>query len=619
MTSTKKTAVRGTQCLSCGGSVPIYSRGSIQVVCPYCRSTLLRKDLGWQDAGKMALLAEDLSPFYVGMRGQYKDSPFTVVGRLQQQYAEGIWNEWLLQLEGRHSLWLSEGSGQFYLTSASTTSELLPAFESVQLGQRLVLEGAAYSVANIEHAHCIASEGEIPFAALSGQASHLVDLVGENGRFATLDYSDEVTRLYTGRVIELSELQLKNMEGKPLQQQQVQELRCAGCGNAVIRNNPASLSIACSSCKLVNDTAGGKLIHAYSQAQITLAPHIPLGSKGILQGRSYEVIGFMHCSSGDRWDEYLLYNPSQGVSWLVCASGHWTLSRTCPAPRDMDRKILYNNRTYKRFCSYNAHVDGVLGEFYWQVKKGQTTECSEYICPPYVLTREKSSREIVWSEGCYISGDEVAEAFAVKPLRRHGKGMNQPSPAIAGYIIVYLASLLLSLIISAVIHFNQTQIISLGDLTLDATTGQASLASEPFSLKQAHSLFRIHTSTSVNDDWVDVQYRLTNQATGESRSMNREVAFYSGHDSDGYWSEGSRDDYASLANVTAGDYVLEVDAEAQSSRNISVRMEATHGEGSDKNLWLIWLALALGPVLAGIYKYNFEKTRWDDSDYPWES
>jgi hypothetical protein len=103
--------------------------------------------------------------------------------------------------------------------------------------------------------------------------------------------------------------------------------------------------------------------------------------------------------------------------------------------------------------------------------------------------------------------------------------------------------------------------------------------------------------------------------------MNREVAYYSGYDSDGSWSEGSTSDEASLANVPAGTYVLEVSAETDKSIRpaVSAKVTVSHGQSSSKNIWLILIVLGIGPLLAGINKYYFEKRRWDASDHPWES
>lgn len=629
MVSDKPAAVRNTACSSCGAQVPIYSRASVQAVCPFCRSTLIRTDLQWETIGKMAALAEDLSPLYVGLRGNYGKTRFTIIGRLQQQYGEGIWNEWLLQLENRRTAWLGEGSGLFYLTVPSTTTEILPEFESLHLGQSLRLDGKQYTVSNIENARCIATEGEIPFSADPGHSANLVDLTGENGGFASLDYSDEQAKLYTGKTLNLNDLQLDAIDTRELQQQPSKELRCAGCGNAVTLQNPASLVIACASCSLVNNVSpGGKLAVAFAQAQQKLRPKIALGSHGILEGNSYEVIGFIGRSGGgDAWDEYLLYNPAQGTRWLVCADGHWSFIKTCSAPAlatALQRNsVFHKSRTYKHFSTYSANVQSVLGEFYWRVTRGEKSDCSDYICPPYVVSCEKSEKEIVWSEGCYIDAAEIAQAFASEKTSTSGVGINQPSPEILGYVATFVISMALAVLIGIIFNL-QSQHISIGRLELTKQDKTAKLVSEPFTLKAAHGSLQIKTNTSVSNEWANFEYSLVNQGTGETRLMNREIAYYSGHDSDGSWSEGSTNDVAVLANVTAGSYVLEVNAETENAAVENLRpmiradISATHANSNSGNTWLLFLGLGIFPLLAAIRKYFFEKKRWDASDHPWE-
>lgn len=617
-----KKAVRNAACASCGAQVPIYSRASVQAVCPFCRSTLVRTDVHWDAVGQMAILADDLSPFFVGMRGKYKQTNFTVIGRLQQQFDEGIWNEWLLQLDNRRTSWMGEGSGLFYLTVPSTSSESLPEFNNLNLGQQLLLDGKYYSVSNIERARCIATEGEIPFAATPGESANFVDLSGENGSFASLDYSDDLPKLYIGKTVGLDELELEARDGKPIKQQMTDALRCAGCGNAVSLRNPASLLVACSSCGMANNvSAGGKLLVAYSQTTAKLHLNIPLGSTGSLGGHSYEVIGFLRLSGGgDLWDEYLLYNPAKGIRWLVCAQGHWTFVQPANAPSVVNGDISYKNKSYKHFATYTANVVSVLGEFYWQVKRGDTTRCSDFICPPYIMTSEKTAKEIVWSQGTYLSGAEIASAFNVDEARRKGNGINQPAPSILGYVAAFCLSMVVVLLVDMFVHPKNIQNINFNYLQLTNSSNSSELVSEPFTLNASHSLFKVHADTSVSNDWVALQYRLTNQATGETRIMNRDVSYYSGSDSDGAWSEGSASDDAVLANVTAGTYVLEVNGETDASMRpaVNVSIYATHGEPSLKNFWLVFIILVIGPLLAGLNKYYFEKRRWDASDHPWE-
>lgn len=623
MVTDVKNAVRNTACASCGAQVPIYSRASVQAVCPFCRSTLVRTDMDWNSVGEMAALADDLSPFYLGMRGKYQHLNFTIIGRLQQQFDQGVWNEWLLQLDNRRTSWLGEGSGLFYLTVPSTSTEVLPEFTSVGLGQKLLLDGKSYSVSNIETARCIATDGEIPFAATPGETSHLVDLVGENGAFATLDYSDELPKLYTGKTIGLDELEFETRDGKPLKLQSTEALRCSGCGNAVTLRNPASLLVTCSSCGAANNvSASGKLVIAYNQTIEQLHPDLPLGSTGVIQGYSYDVIGFMRLSSeGDSWDEYLLYNPSQGVRWLLCAQGHWSFVWATSAPAnvvaDITFSFSYKAKKFKHFAGYKAKVVAVLGEFYWQVKRGDIAECNDFICPPHILSSEKSAKEIVWSEGTYIEGSQIAAAFNIEEIKQKGEGINQPSPGVKNYVTAFVVSVILIILIDTFVH-PRPQTITFNSLEM-ISSNTSELTSDPFEIKAPHSFFRIYANSNLRNDWASLEYRLTNQATGETRIMNREVSYYYGSDSDGSWSEGSPGDQAVIDKVAAGTYVLEVsgETEARARPDVKIDIKATHGEASSKNFWLIFVALAIGPILAGIRKYSFERRRWDNSDHPW--
>lgn len=612
-----------TQCKSCGASFPLQSRASIQVVCPYCRSCLVRNELDWEEAGKMAMVASDLSPFAIGMRGQFRNTGFTIIGRIQQQYEDGYWNEWLLFLDNGKDCWLSEGSGLFYLSKETPFDELIPTANELQLDQQLMLAGKPYQVSNIETAACVATEGEIPFTAHPGEKNLLVDLQNTAGLFATLDFSDSKPKLYTGRVVGLEELHLKNANQKEAAKVHTKDLRCAGCGNAVATQDPNSLMVVCSSCKTVNDVSPeGKLIRAYSQAEKQLSPKLPIGTKGVLDGAAWEVIGYMRrTGGGGYWDEYLLFNAKLGVRWLVCSDGHWSFVKTCSKPSvNAGGNIYYLGRSYKHYASYSSTVDGVLGEFYWRVKKNDKAECADFISPPYVISSEKSAKETTWSMGEYLSVDAVEKAFGKNVSRLMGVGMNQPSPRFWEYLMVYIGVMLFATIVTILVHWKSAELTYIGELDFSQPNAPSTLVSEPFELKRSHGMFRIRASTNVSNSWAALQFRLINQATGDVRVLDREVSYYSGYD-EGYWEEGSAYDSGDVPDVKAGTYVLEVDAEAAPADRdkLRVKIDSQYGIVNTHNFLLLAGFLFLFPLVAGLNKYYFEKRRWDNSDHPWET
>ena len=84
-------------------------------VCQFCQSTLVRRRQcrGYRQNGGAGRRRQP-DPLRHGRALQRP--AFGIVGRIQQQYEGGYWNEWYLLFDDQREGWLSEGSGQFYLT-----------------------------------------------------------------------------------------------------------------------------------------------------------------------------------------------------------------------------------------------------------------------------------------------------------------------------------------------------------------------------------------------------------------------------------------------------------------------------------------------------------------------
>jgi Domain of unknown function (DUF4178) len=87
----------------------------------------------------------------------------------------------------------------------------LPAWEALRVGASVTLGSVAYEVTDLREAEVIAGEGELPFRVDTGWKSPSADLRTSTARFATLDYSDDPPRLYTGDVVELAALGLRGL------------------------------------------------------------------------------------------------------------------------------------------------------------------------------------------------------------------------------------------------------------------------------------------------------------------------------------------------------------------------------------------------------------------------
>src|SRR3954470_20093812 len=71
-----------SNCPACGAPVTLRFSSSVQTVCEYCRSILVRHDLDLNKVGEVADVREDASPILIGTEGVYRGKPFQVAGRI---------------------------------------------------------------------------------------------------------------------------------------------------------------------------------------------------------------------------------------------------------------------------------------------------------------------------------------------------------------------------------------------------------------------------------------------------------------------------------------------------------------------------------------------------------
>jgi hypothetical protein len=397
--------------------------------------------------------------------------------------------------------------------------------------------------------------------------------------------------------------------------------------------------IACGACRSVIDLENEQhRILSRFEKKTTLKPRIPLGTRGRLHGETYEVIGFLCRTAkeiGAAWREYLLFNPRKGFRWLHEFNGHWTYltqAKDLSNPAPGRESITYLGREYKRFDATAAEVTYVLGEFHWQVKVGDQVFIEDYVAPPEILSLEISpyhprhpqnlgpnrDAERVWSSGTYLEPEEVKRAFSLPdPLpERIGIAPNQPAPYTKESGDLWLWAILF-LVTVTVFHFSlvamsQNKEVFNETFTYSDSDPNKVIVTPSFELSGRTSNVLIQSSAKVENSWIYLTMTLINSTTGEVRAVGREIAYYSGSDVDGSWSEGRPFDEVYLSSVPAGTYYLTIDPEAQKSPQafrIVVRRDVPR--------WIYYgsavgLLLAAPLVLWG-YHFSFESRRWAES------
>ena len=196
-------------CPNCGAKIVFRWSSSVQTVCEYCKSVLIRTDVDLKKVGQVADLPPNSSPIQVGTEGIYQHQAFVAIGRIIYEYVQGTWNEWHI-VRNNGSAWLSDAQDEYAVTFAATGRKL-PASAQAQVGQAFVWDNDTYTVTAVTQAHYKGVEGELPFQYWDKQDVVFIDLMSANSKFATLDYSDETPVLYLGESVEFDDLHLKNL------------------------------------------------------------------------------------------------------------------------------------------------------------------------------------------------------------------------------------------------------------------------------------------------------------------------------------------------------------------------------------------------------------------------
>jgi hypothetical protein len=630
------------------------------------------RDAKVETMGVMAELPPDLSPFQIGTTGEWNGRGFLITGRLRVAWEEGSWNEWCITYDATKTGWLSEAQGLLMVSFLTDPGvELFANASDYHAGDRIKIGGEFWTIDGVKQTKCQAGEGELPFVIKQDEERTSVDLTTREGGFGTIELSGEGLEFYLGEYVSFDALKLGNLRPVPGWNAEVAEeknrtvaLACPSCGAAVnLRAAGQTMSAVCGSCGTVIDTSSPTLeiIQEASSNQLSIAQLLPIGQRGKLSGVEYEVIGVVaRRDQYSHWSEYLLFNPWQGFRWLVYYAGHWTLVTLLPAMPDVtSNRFTKNGHDYRLFARGRAEVTGVLGEFYWKVRRGEKADVSDYVSPPFILSKEAypDLDEFTWSQGVYIKPKVLQEAFNVKNLPEpQGTYLNEPNPYEKRWGEIKWAFMIaMGLLVLIEIFFAATRpavevtaarfVFDRSKIPLTplpaaaastalpqpspapgaATSGTFSPQSENvfltphFLIEKHQEKLVIDGAANVDNSWLDLDMDLVNAKTNVTYPAEMEISYYHGYD-DGNWSEGSQGSSASIAGVPPGEYFLSVEPDADPGiSNMPFTVKVQRGGIFTSNFLMSLFVVAFYPLYLLGRKYAFERARWAESDYSYKS
>lgn len=421
----------------------------------------------------------------------------------------------------------------------------------------------------------------------------------------------------------------------------VKSVQCRSCGGSLsLRNALQTHHVACEFCGSIMNAQDPDLalIEKY-QGKLAHKPVIPLGKRGTIRGETYEMLGYLRRAvtvegTDYTWEEYLLHHPHRGYRWLAQYGGHWNYIKSCTGtPTSHGNLAKYLHMKFRKFQEAEAKVTYVLGEFFWEIRRGEKAEMADYINPPYLLSCETVESEIVWSIGEYVRPEEIWKGFELEgaPPPQAGIGPSQPSPyessrkPMRWTFWILLATLIVSQIGCLVLAQNRK--VHEQRFSYLKTDAEHAQVSPVFELTGRTANVELMTqATGLQNEWAEIEMALLNVETGEAYDLTREVSFYSGVASgvdEGVpwtesWTESDMTDSVLLPSVPSGRYYLWVHPKSASPSFLFT--VAVHRDVPRWVPFLLALPLLLIPYWIYLWRRrSFEYRRWLESDYPMPS
>lgn len=347
----------------------------------------------------------------------------------------------------------------------------------------------------------------------------------------------------------------------------VKPVNCPNCGGTVdIRVAGTTVSVICGHCGSTLDATSPDLQVIAKADQALKTPQIPLGTRAVLKGKTWEVVGYQERTDEEvAWAEYLLFNPYEGYAFLVDDGRRFNLGRLLDKlpTSGWGLGLQADGQSFSRFGDpYPVRTTFVVGEFYWRVQVGETVQETDYVTPGTMLACEDYQGERTWTRLDMLDWGEAETAFGAPGRRRE---YSHPAPherspfksqLFEAWVIGIIAAFTL-LIISGMAAGTE----QLSSITTEAVLDgpEKTVVIKDVVLPPGRSRVSIDAEASTLDNsWVDLDYSLTDQKTQDSVDTYGTAEFYSGVDSDGSWTEGERRPSTDLSSIPGGKYDLVV-------------------------------------------------------------
>ncbi|MCZ4223600.1 DUF4178 domain-containing protein [Pedobacter rhodius] len=367
-------------------------------------------------------------------------------------------------------------------------------------------------------------------------------------------------------------------------------------------------------------------------------PLLKLGSTANIHNTDFKVIAYLEkreVGTIYHWREYILTSIDKGYITLSEFDGHWNLIggkdfiADYQDPISYGTSLGYKDVEYALFNKYTPIVTAMLGEVDWDVVN-EKVKAMEYIAPPYMVVAEETSngkriKDYYIAE--YLEPAIIAETFSIdKKLipERIGIGANQPSKhydrwtsslQITGIaiVLVLLIHLLLGIVKPEKELLNDDFLISHNN-TQDVNEFK-SFVTPAFTIDDESSNISFEIASAVDNNWLETTIVLVNESDNRTWEVSKSIEYYHGYEEGESWSEGSTKESILLSEIPKGKYHLNVYPSSGDIDRNNLYIKATSNVTMWRNTLITIFLLCIYPAVCWYMMRNFEKNRWNNSDY----
>nr|WP_315154851.1 DUF4178 domain-containing protein [uncultured Flavobacterium sp.] len=343
-----------------------------------------------------------------------------------------------------------------------------------------------------------------------------------------------------------------------------------------------------------------------------------IGKTASFNDKEYKITGILiKKNSGFEWAEYILEGKQGDYLYLSEAAGHWIILNEIPFDKKVGNHPLtveHEEIIYDRYDYYYPTLIAAQGFFDFDIF--DKIELIEFINPPLMLSFEKFGHEQTAFLGKHISKSEIKKAFCTSNLPSK-KGIGQVQPFIfdiRNLALTFCGIAVLILITNWYLNKDRVEKNVLNtEIPFDQFTTKDYITPS-FNLVGSSAPLSISVHSNVDNSWANVQVALINETTGEEIYANKDIEYYHGYTDGESWTEGDPTEEFNICGVAAGRYHLAITPmkATEDVLNQTIQIQATWSSPSTRNVWMVFIFMAVFVIGMYYLERNFEQRRWNE-------